>query len=348
MKTTYISTFALSTATRRTVMEQQQELSVRQQELSTGRVADTGLSLGARAAQSVALRREHASLQAIIDSNALASSRLDATQGALTTLADDGRNFLGVLIDAKNNAAGASVIQLRARETLTSFVDQLNATQTGEHLFAGINTDVSPMADYFAAGSAAKQAVDDAFLAHFGFSQSDPAVATISAADMTDFLDNDFAALFDGTAWTSNWSSASSQAIKGRISSSSVVETGVTANETGMRQLAMAYTMVADLGATQLSGEAYNALLDKSTTLAGAGVQALTEAQARLGVSQQSVTRAGERMSTQMDMIEKSLNALESVDPYEVSTRVNTLLTQIEMSYAMTARIQKLTLLDYI
>ena len=53
-------------------------------------------------------------------------------------------------------------------------------------------------------------------------------------------------------------------------------------------------------------------------------------------------------MSLQMDVIAKHISALESVDPYEASTRVTTLLTQIETSYAMTARIQQLSLLDYL
>ena len=58
---------------------------------------------------------------------------------------------------------------------------------------------------------------------------------------------------------------------------------------------------------------------------------------------------ANDRMSAQKDVIDDAdRNALESVDPYEASTRVNTLLTQIETSYALTARIQQLSLLDYL
>ena len=42
------------------------------------------------------------------------------------------------------------------------------------------------------------------------------------------------------------------------------------------------------------------------------------------------------------------IGALEGVDPYEASSRLSTLLTQVETAYAMTARIQQLTLLNYL
>jgi flagellar hook-associated protein 3 FlgL len=42
------------------------------------------------------------------------------------------------------------------------------------------------------------------------------------------------------------------------------------------------------------------------------------------------------------------INVLESVDPFEASTRVSALMTQVETAYAMTARIQNLSLLKYL
>jgi flagellar hook-associated protein 3 FlgL len=46
----------------------------------------------------------------------------------------------------------------------------------------------------------------------------------------------------------------------------------------------------------------------------------------------------------QIDIFKTFLNELEGVDPYEASTRVNALISQIETSYALTARIQQLSL----
>jgi flagellar hook-associated protein 3 FlgL len=53
-------------------------------------------------------------------------------------------------------------------------------------------------------------------------------------------------------------------------------------------------------------------------------------------------------MSIQIDILTNHIGTLEGVDPYEASTRLSSLLTQVETAYAMTARIQKLTLLNYL
>ncbi len=78
------------------------------------------------------------------------------------------------------------------QNSATTMVDQLtstlNSSFNGEQLFAGVNTDVKPIADYNAVGSPAKAAFDTAFQTYFGFPQSDPAAANISKPDMTNFL----------------------------------------------------------------------------------------------------------------------------------------------------------------
>lgn len=347
MKTTYVSTYTMANANRRSVLEMQAELVDRQKELTTGRVADAGLALGARTGQSVGLRKEHASLQAIIDSNVLAAGRLDATQQALTSIDDKANGFLAVLIDAKSNAADGNVTAARAEEQLAGLIGQLNSTQAGAYLFAGINTNVAPIAEY-TAGSTPKQAVDDAFLAHFGFSQGDPAAASITAADMQDFLDNDFAALFTGAGWSASWSSASDETMNARISTGLAVSTGVSANIAPVQKLTAAYTMVAHIGMAGMSKAVQDTIVDRAMALTGEAMQGITETRARLGATQESVSSASERMSAQMDVIATHIGALESVDPYEASTRVTSLMTQIETSYAMTARLQQLSLLNYL
>lgn len=348
MKTTFVSTQALANATRRSVMQMQSELATLQKEVTTGRAADIGLALGARTGQTVALRQEMATLQTLMDSNAVAGSRLSTTQAILGEISADAQTFLGILIDAKSDPGSAAVTRAHAGEQLASLIGKLNSAQNGEYLFAGVNTNVKPVADYADPGSAAKQAVANAFLARFGFPQTDPAASGITAADMQDFLDTDFSALFDDPAWPANWSTASDQSISSRISTSQTVPTGATANDAAMRKLAMLYTMVSDLGLSGLSADAYGAVIETATGLLGGVIQGVTSTQAQLGYSEQAIADANDRMSIQKDVLEKHIGELEGVDPYEASTRISSLLTQIETAYALTARIQRLSLIDFI
>jgi flagellar hook-associated protein 3 FlgL len=53
-------------------------------------------------------------------------------------------------------------------------------------------------------------------------------------------------------------------------------------------------------------------------------------------------------MSAQIDIINSQIDNLEQVDPFEAATRVTTLMTQLETAYSLTARVQRLTILNYL
>lgn len=349
MKTTYISTSAISAATRLSIYKTQEKLAAAQKEVTTARHADIGTALGYKTGQTISLRQDHARLKTIIDTNAVVSTRLSASQAALKSMSDDAQLFVGQLIGARNTDSGPTVVQAQAKAALVSFTNAINTALDGAHLFAGINADVKPLTDYYATPiSPNRQAVADAFLARFGTTTADPAIETITAADMQSFLDNEFAALFEDPAWGTNWSAAADQNIKSRISTSELIETSTTANTDAMRKLAKALTMVADLGVKNLNRGAFEAVVDTAIKFAGEAVQHMAEEQAILGTAQERIKSANDRMSIQVDILSTQINVLESVDPFEASTRVAALMTQVETAYAMTARIQSLSLLKYL
>jgi len=348
MKTSLVSTSAISLAAQLSVARLQAQLVDAQKEVSTGRYADVGATLGNKTGQSVSMRQEQARLQAIIDSNGPVATRLDATQSTLKSIASQAQSFLNDLMASRTGDVQSS-LQGEAASGLKSLIGMLNAQIDGTYLFAGINADVRPVADYSETPpSANKQAVDDAFFAAFGISQSDAGVANISADDMQSFLDTSFADLFKDPAWKSTWSQASDQNVRSRISNSELIDTSANANNDAIRALVSAYTMVAGVGTSKLNEGAYQKVVDKAAELVGSAMQGLTGMQADLGTVQQRVTDANSRMTAQQDIITTHIGALEGVDPYEASSRLNSLMTQIETAYSMTARIQKLSLLNYL
>jgi flagellar hook-associated protein 3 FlgL len=349
MTSTFIASSAVSGAVRSSLMKLQAKLAEAQKEVATGRLADVGLSLGFKAGQTVSLRQEHSRLQSITDSNGLVASRLDASQAALKAFAEGAQSFLGQLVVARNSDTAAATIEGQAKAALAGFTDLANTTFNGVALFAGINTDVKPITDYASSPPAANAlAVANAFTTAFGISQSNAAVASITPAAMQTFLDGAFANLFDATDWSSTWSAAADQNTKSRISTSELVETSVNANDEAFRKLASAYTMLADLGTANLSQTTYQAIVDKATLVVGDALQGITALQAKLGSVQERVKNADTRMGIEIDIMTSHIGALEGVDPYEASSRLSTLLTQVETAYAMTARIQQLTLLNYL
>lgn len=349
MKTTFISTDSISAATRAALMKVQQQLADAQKEMTTGRHADVGATLGYRTGQTISLRQEHSRLNTIIETNSTVSGRLKSTQSTLQNLVDTAQDFLGQLLGSRVGGASALGVKTEAQSRLDGFLDTMNMAYGDGYLLAGVNTDVKPLTDYFDTPTPAnRQAVAAAFFAEFGITQSDPAAQNISAADMQTFLDTTFADLFDDPSWSTDWSSASSQNMRSRISTSELVETSTNANEDAFRKLAKAYTMVADLGVENLSQPAFEAIINQALADVSDAIKSLGELQSRLGTVQQRVADANDKMKLQIDILTTHVGSLEGVDPNEAATRVDQLLTQIEISYALTARIMGLSILNYL
>lgn len=349
MKTSSISTLAIVNATRETRVNLQTKLVEAQKESSTGRHADVGLTLGYLTQRTVSLRQDLDRFKTFKDTNIVASSRLELTQKTLDGMAEAAQEFLTTLMAARAAPSSAGVAVTDAKNKLTSFTAAMNTTVNGTHIFAGVNTDVKPMTDYFATPpSAAQTAMANAFLAEFGVAQTDPGVANISQAQMNTFLNGSFANLFNNANWTATWSSASDQNISSRISTNERIDTSTNANADPFRAIASAYTMIADSGLENLNSEAYLAVVNKAIEVVGQATADLTQLRAGLGTAQERISSANDRLDIQINLVTTHVGQLEEVNTYEATARVNALLVQIESAYALTARLQNLTLLNHI
>ncbi|MGL4396522.1 MAG: flagellar hook-associated family protein, partial [Hyphomicrobium sp.] len=325
-----MSTASLSDSTRTALAKAQARMAEAQEELSTGRHADVGRTLGYKTAQTISLRGQLSRYQAITDTNGLLEPRLNYAQTALQGVSDSAGTFMNAIVAASASAQGAVVAQRAGEDALRAFTTLMNTSYDGVYIFSGINTDVEPVADYFGTpASANKVAADAAFLAEFGFAQDDPAAATISASAMQTFLDGAFANLFDAASWSGTWSGASDQNVRSRISTNEMIETSTNANEEPVRKLARAFTMLADLGVDNLNDQTRAVVFDAAMRLTAEGTSGINGMRAQVGLSQERTALATERMSIQMDIISTHVGKLESVDPAEVSVRVTALMTQI-------------------
>jgi flagellar hook-associated protein 3 FlgL len=347
MKTVSVSSASLSNAMRYSQMRMQTDLIKAQKEMDTLKVADTGLALGTRAAQSVNFHRDLDRLNSIIDSNGLVSSRLSATQAALGQVGGLAQTLMDTLTTATSGDLSSATLSGTGKTALRSLTGLMNTALNGEYLFAGTNTDIKPLDDFTAAGSPAKAAFDAAFLDYFHFTKDDPAAADITAAQMNDFIATKVEPQFLGAGW-SNWSSATDQSIVSRISLNETADTSVSANSSGIRKLAMAASMVTDLLSGNLGADARSAVTSRALSLSGEAISDLSQVQAQTGIVEKRVSDASDRMKTQTDLFNKHLLDLEGVDPYEAATRVNDLMSHIQTSFALTARIQQLSLLNYL
>lgn len=351
MKTTYISTQAASTASRLSILKMQTELAKNTKELSSGRWADVGLELGNKTGRTISLRQDYQRLDAIRDTNGLVASRLDTSQAALDGVLKNAQDFAASLIAVRSGNVGSEVIADDAKNNLQSLIASLNTSINGEYLFAGINTDVRPVTDYYSTPASTTKTAFDTELANYCTSVGAASPADLSASDLDTFIDVNLTNMFDATSWsdpTTGWSSASSQNVKSRISTSELIETSTNANEPAFRKLAMAYTMVSELADKGLTEKTYQSLVDKAAQVIGNATVDLTVVKARLGTAQERVSNANSRIEAQMDILNRNINDFEQVDPIETQTRISALETQLDMAFSLTSRMQQLSLLNYL
>jgi flagellar hook-associated protein 3 FlgL len=347
MSANYISTLMLSSSLRYSITNNQSALSKASTEATTGRFADVGLELGATTGGDLTLRADMSFADQLVDTNGLVAGRLDVTQNRITQLGSTATDFLKDLIAARSTDGGGRIVMPPASSNLQDLIGALNVSYNGSYLFSGINTQNTPITAY-TAGSASKNQVDADFLSTFGFSQSSASVSSITPAQMQSFLNTTFDAEFASPAWNTNWSTATDQTMQSRISTTEVVDTSVSANQTGFRKLAEAYTMMSDLGNVNLNQTTFQTVVDKAIGLVGSAITDLATLGGNVGVVQQRLTTATDKLNAQKDILNNQIVDMEKVDPAEASVRVNTLQTQIQTALALTSQLQKISLINYL
>ncbi|WP_339763775.1 flagellar hook-associated family protein [uncultured Hoeflea sp.] len=350
MKTSFVSNLALQNAMRLTIGRGQNEIQKLNTEIVTGRYADIGLALGAKTSNSVTLNSDVTRLKSILDSNALVTQRLSASQSALDMMSDAAQQMLEafIAVNGSDDANRLLIAQRDVESALGAYTIAGNTSANGEYLFSGINTNTEPLEDYLAAGSAPKAAFDATFFGHFGFAQNDPAAAGITVAQMDNFISNVLEPTFTGAAWNTNWSSASDTNVSSRILKNEVVDSSTNSNSAGMRNFALAAVIGVELLNSPISAEVRTAVNASAIKYAGSAVTGIDNQRSTLGVSENRITKANTALESQLRIITRHLGDIEGVDAYEASTRMKSLLAQVETSYTLTARIQQLSLMNYL
>ncbi|MGX7707016.1 flagellar hook-associated family protein [Methylobacterium sp. Gmos1] len=344
MTTSYISSLSLWNTPRNASTRLQADIADATQEIASGRYADVGLALGSQVSRSLSLRQSAAEIAALKDGNALSGLRLGASQTVLQQMQKSAdaqfASLTGLPSDKRVAAMAAS-----ADDTLASLTSLLNSSASGQALFSGTNTGIAPIRD--GAVATAKAAATTAFQTAFGFPPSDSRAATLTPAQIKNFLEGTVAAQFADPNWGTTWSQASDTPVTSRIALGETVTTSVSANGTAFRQLAQA-AIVSGLGLTGLSADAQAVVSERAMGLLSQASAGLVSLQADLGRSQSRIADANARLDAQSTLVTKEISRLEEVDPTEAQTRLSAAKTQLQMSYSLTAQLQDLSLLKYV
>lgn len=299
-------------------------------EVATGKTADSGAHLRGDFTALSAIDSTLARLQAYASVNADLSLRAEAQQRALAHLDEAATTSGAALVTAAYGAIqGTMAAGGQARQALDVALSALNQRLGDRALFAGAESG----------GPAILGAAEMMDAVQSTLAGATDAPAVISAVEAWFASPDGFAATYLGADAPPPLS----------IAPGETAGLNITAKDPALRDTLKALvlgslladpsfgTPTARATIAQRAGESLAGLATDRATLAG-----------RLGTTQKRIEDAATRNSAEASALGIARNALLAVDPYDTATRLQETETRLEMIYALTARLSRLSLLDHL
>lgn len=351
-----ISTLQSTLARQRMALQVTQEMATAEKEAATGLRADVFRQLGARAATSVSLRNQIDRSEAFVSSNRLLEGRLDATNLALSEIRDAGGEFLSLAIGNRDSpTATASEVQNAARAALNRIIATTNLRYQGKAVFSGVEDSENALTTWKGT-SPTGQSPEEVFAQIVGDGPRTVAEAETIIADIDSVFDNShadpnrhFEGMFYRGASATLSDGTPNERVAARIDDGATLDHGVQANDTAFTELLRGLAMLASTDISEIDDpDAYKIFVGSALDGVSRGLTEVLSTQTRLGSQQKLLDRTITGQEDLVHVYESRVLDLEGVDPYEAATRLTQLQTQLQSSYALSARLANLSLLDFI
>lgn len=347
-----LSTLHGNTYTRNLVMSSRARMEVAAQELATGFRSDVARDLGMRSSESYELRSLMAKNERFVVNNNGTQNKLDVVASAMDEVREEIQGVLNLAISNEFSATDtAKTLQVEAEAAIQRIVSYLNVNVNGEFVFSGIDTDQKALTGYDevngATGFSPRGVVDGVT----GGTIASAADAATKIAELQGIFDSS-----NGVVPTRNFEdtfyNGTDLAVGVRksalIDDDTNLEYGVQANDPAFTDALQGLSMLVSVDVDSIADQAgYQAYMGEVLTKLSGSVDQIIETQAKLGKQQETLENITIRIEDENDIYNNRVLALESVDPFIAASRLSSLETQLDASYAATARLTKLSFLNF-
>ncbi len=275
----------------------------------------------------------------VVNSQRLAAREAQVTTSAMQTAMERVQTLVNDLASTAVLAApntGDGYLELtaqQARADLDAVVAALNSDTAGRALFAGADVTWAPLA----------KAEDIMTIA------TNAAAGTTTAADVMAALSTVFETP-GGPFETLIYRGSTAPIAPFRLGSGESVALDLRADDPVLRDALMhtvAAALVSDPG-VPLSQDEQHALARRAAEGLMDAEKSLVGIRADLGHAESRIETATSRLSAELVVLEQARADLIAVDPYETATELQSVQTQIETLYAITARSSRLSLVAFL
>lgn len=327
-----------------------------EQEVATGTHADPFAALGARSMEAMSTRAVFERTEGRIESNTLLQNRLDLMATALGNVREAAQEVLTATI-TNTDASSSRPQYLRdlARDAYDTIASFLNSSYNGKSLFGGVDANRAAMNSWSKADGTTGLSPSDVMSAIVGGGIANTADATAKLAEI-DAVFNGTPAVaahafddtfFNGTPLTDGLGNPNPR-LTAQIDESLDISYGVQGNDKGFRDLMRGLAMLASTDPADIGDDAaYETWVNAAASALGSGVNAVLHAETRTGTMQKLVEDATDRLNAKKEVLNLHISTLETVDPYEAATRLTSIQTQLQATYAVTARLSQLSYINF-
>ena len=335
MSLTSIGDLALSYQTRLNNTRLKSELGRISQELSSGRTSNLRARTGGDLGSYAGLENAIGSLAAYKIAATEAGLAVGAVQRSLETVqkitADAGPALLLASSSGESTLVQAAASDARAK--FSTVISVLNTRVADRALLSGTAVGTTSLADAETMIAELRTAIS----------------AETTAAGVTSVVD----AWFDdpgGGFETNGYLGSTTDLSAFRIGPQEEAALGLRGDNQDLRDVMKAYALAALVADGALSGQHVERaeLLEASATRLLAGDKALAELRAGIGTLEARVDTALARNGAETVALEIARSGLVEVDPYESATELQAFESQLETLYTITARLSRLSLVDYL
>lgn len=320
-------------------MFRQQNLQVRQEvnrlaeEMTTGQTADLARHLSGDFSYLSDIERSLGLLNGYRTSVSEAAVFTSAMQTALETIQTSSTKLSQTILETSSGARGISSLGAQAAtHTFSQIVSALNTQTAGRSLFAGNETDQPALAPA------------ELILAQLHSAVAGQTSAAAIRATIETWFD-DPSGGFETQAYLGSPVGLAAY----RLDRQGSVELDLRANSPAIKDIlkhAALTVLASDTGLALNDSERLDLLRQAGTELQGAQ-DSLTTLRADLGFAEARIEEGRVRLSSERTSLELARNALVSVDPFETATQLQTAQSQLESLYAVTVRMSRLSLAEF-
>lgn len=347
-----VSTALHSLRQRETTSRLSAELSKVSQELTTGLKARPYDDLGHRSSDAIAIRMQITRNDGFLTSNALLDRRFLAVETSLGAMRDAGQAVLEQSLTAQS-AAGPSSIYLSqsARSALDTLIQRAAVSDSSGYLMSGTRLDTNPLQGWDdanpATGLSPAGIVNDVIggpLNTMADVQAaiDGLKAVFADADPTNPARNFEASFYNGTP-------ANNPPLTSRVSETQTLAQTAQANDPAMRDLMRGLAMLSAVDSGQITDpQAREVWLAEARSAMSGGLEGLNDLETLTGLKRAQLQDTIEAQESRSQFLDGERLNLEGVDQYDAATRLTQLQNQLDSSFAVTARLSRLSFLNYL